>query len=163
LARFSSVLHLNKVHNKINPEIKNMAPGGRNTVENLLWQTRKRRGLEQKQVAYLLNHHTPDQVSRYELGTRQPTLEIALMLEMIYGAPLRILYKDHYERLQAELRDRLKRLPQLSERLEEFLNEDGLREYCSYRDLIQPSQPSQTDLLRARRHVTEMAKRMAYL
>jgi transcriptional regulator with XRE-family HTH domain len=140
-----------------------MSPGGRKTVENLLWQTRKRRGLEQKQVAYLLNHHTPDQVSRYELGTRSPTLETALMLEMIYGAPLRVLYKDLYERLQGELRDRLKRLPQLGERLEEFLSEDSAREYCAYRDLILSGQLSQTDLLKARRHVTEMAKRIAYL
>jgi transcriptional regulator with XRE-family HTH domain len=140
-----------------------MSPGGRKPIENLLWQTRKRRGLEQKQVAYLLNHHTPDQVSRYELGTRLPTLEIALMLEMIYGAPLRVLYKDHYERLQAELRDRLKRLPQLSERIEEFLNEDSIREYCAYRDIILTGQLSQADMLRVRRHVTEMARRMAYL
>lgn len=140
-----------------------MSPGGRRTIENLLWQTRKRRGLEQKQVAYLLNHHTPDQVSRYELGTRLPTLEIALMLEMIYGAPLRVMYKDLYERLQAELRDRLKRLPQLGERLEEFLSEDYVREYCSYRELILSGQLSQTDILRVHRHVTELAKRMAYL
>jgi transcriptional regulator with XRE-family HTH domain len=140
-----------------------MSPGGRKTIESLLWQTRKRRGLEQKQVAYLLNHHTPDQVSRYELGTRLPTLEIALMLEIIYGAPLRVLYKDLYERLQAELRDRLKRLPQLTGGLEEFLNEDGISEYCAYRDLILSGQLSQTDMLRVRRHVTELARRMAYL
>ena|SRR5947209_8226050 len=140
-----------------------MSLEGRKTIENLLWQTRKRRGLEQKQVAYLLNHHTPDQVSRYELGTRLPTLEIALMLEIIYGAPLRVLYKDNYERLQAELRDRLQRLPKLSERLEELLNEDGIREYCAYRDIILSGQLSQTDMLRVRRHVTELARRMAYL
>ena len=140
-----------------------MSPGGRKTVENLLWQTRKRRGLEQKQVAYLLNHHTPDQVSRYELGTRLPTLETALTLEMIYGAPLRILYKDLYERLQSELRDRLKRLPQLSERIEGFLNDDNVSEYCAYRDLILSGQLSQTDQHKVRWHVTEMAKRIAYL
>jgi transcriptional regulator with XRE-family HTH domain len=140
-----------------------MSPGGRNTIENRLWQTRKRRGLEQKQVAYLLNHHTPDQVSRYELGTRLPTLETALLLEMIYGAPLRVLYKDLYERLQAELRDRYEGIPQLKERLAEFLTEEGLREYCSYQELLQVGQPAQTDLLKLRRHVTELAKRLAYL
>lgn len=140
-----------------------MSPGGKSILENLLWQTRKRRGLEQKQVAYLLNHQTADQVSRYELGTRLPTFEIALQLEMIYGVPLRILYKDLYERLQGEMEGRLKRLPQLSERLEEFLSEDGLREYCSYRDLIQSGKPTPADTSRARRHVTEIAKRLAYL
>jgi transcriptional regulator with XRE-family HTH domain len=139
-----------------------MTSGG-NTVENHLWQVRKRRGLEQKQVAYLLNHHTPDQVSRYELGTRLPTLETALLLEMIYGAPLRVLYKDLYERLQAVMKGRLERVPQLHERLAEFLSEDRVREYCAYLDLIQLGQPAQADMLRVRRHVTEMAKRLAHL
>lgn len=140
-----------------------MLTGGKNTIENRLWQTRKRQGLEQKQVAYLLNHHTPDQVSRYELGTRLPTLETALLLEMIYGAPLRVLYKDLYERLQAELKERFERVPQLRERLAEFLSEEGVREYCAYRDLIQTSHPAQVELLKTRRHVTELAKRLAYL
>jgi transcriptional regulator with XRE-family HTH domain len=140
-----------------------MSLGGRNKIENRLWQTRKQRGLEQKQVAYLLNHHTADQVSRYELGTRLPTLEIALHLEMIYGMPLRVLYEDLYERLQAELKDRFERVPQLRARLTEFLDEDGVREYCAYREMLQTGQPAHADLLKARRHVTELAKRMAYL
>lgn len=140
-----------------------MSPGGKRAVENRLWQTRKRRGLEQKSVAYLLNHHTADQVSRYELGTRTPTLETALLLEMIYGTPLRVLYKDLYERLQEEFRERLKRVPQLQERLANFLEEDAVREYCAYRDLLQTGQPAQDDLLKIRRHVTELAKRMAFL
>lgn len=140
-----------------------MSLGGRNKIENRLWQSRKRRGLEQKQVAYLLNHHTPDQVSRYELGTRQPTLETALLLEMIYGAPLRVLYKDLYDRLQADLKERFERLPQLKERLAEFLTEDGIREYCSYQELIKAGQVSQPDRLKLHRHVTELAKRLAYL
>jgi transcriptional regulator with XRE-family HTH domain len=140
-----------------------MSPGGKRAVENRLWQTRKRRGLEQKNVAYLLNHHTADQVSRYELGTRMPTLETALLLEIIYGAPLRVLYKDLYERLQDEFRERLKRIPQLQERLADFLDEDVVREYCAYHDLLQTGQPAQADLLKIRRHVTELAKRMAFL
>jgi transcriptional regulator with XRE-family HTH domain len=140
-----------------------MTSGGKNTIENRLWPTRKRRGLEQKQVAYLLDHHTPDQVSRYELGTRLPTLETALLLEMIYGAPLRVLYKDLYERLQVKLQARLESVSQLQDRLGEFLNEDGLREYCAYGELLRTGQPAQADLPKARRHVTELAKRLAYL
>src|SRR5918911_1250382 len=130
-----------------------MPQGGRNPIENRLWQTRKKRGLEQKQVAYLLNHHTPDQVSRYELGTRLPTLETALLLEMIYGAPLRVLYKDLYERLQADLRARFERIPQLQDRLAEFVAEDFVREYCAYRELLHKGQPTPADLLKIRLHV----------
>lgn len=140
-----------------------MPSGGRNTIENRLWPTRKRRELEQKQVAYLLGHHTADQVSRYELGTRLPTLETALLLEMIYGAPLRVLYKDLYERLQGKLRDRLERVPQLHNHLAEFVSEVGVREYCAYWELIQTGQPGQVDQLKARRHVTDLARRLAYL
>lgn len=140
-----------------------MPSGGRNTIENRLWQTRKRRGLEQKQIAYLLNHHTADQVSRYELGTRMPTLETALLLEMILGTPLRILYKDIYEQLQAKLKERFEHVPQLHDRLAEFLSDDSVREYCAYRELLQTGQPAQADVIKARHHVTELAKRLAYL
>lgn len=140
-----------------------MSSGGRTTTKNRLWQTRKRRELEQKQVAYLLNQHTPDQVSRYELGTRLPTLEKALLLEMIYSTPLRVLYKDLYERLQVELRARLERVPQLQGPVAHLLDEAVLREYCAYNELLQTSQPTQADLLKVRRHVIELAKRLAYL
>lgn len=140
-----------------------MTPGGKHPIENRLWQTRKLRGLEQKQVAYLVGQHTPAQISRYELGTRMPTLETALLLEMIYSVPLRVLYKDLYERLQAELKERFEHIPQLHERLAEFLDDNGVREFCAYRDLIQTTQPTQNDLLKVRRHVTELAKRLAYL
>lgn len=139
-----------------------MPPGGKNSVENRLWSARKRRGLEQKQVAYLLNHHTPDQVSRYELGVRLPTLETALLLEIIYGVPLRLLYKDLYERLRGELKDRMGRIPQLHERLTDFLEDEALSEYCAYREIVHSGCPSQHDLARVRRHVTDLVRRMAY-
>jgi hypothetical protein len=97
------------------------------------------------------------------LGTRTPTLETALTLEIIYGAPLRLLYRDLYERLQAELKERFERVPQLRERMADLLTDDGVREYCAYNELVQTSCPTQTDLLKARRHVTDLAKRLAYL
>ena len=140
-----------------------MSPGGKRTGENRLWPARKRRGLEQKQVAFLLNQHTPDQVSRYELGTREPTLETTLLLEIVLGTPIRILYKDLYEQLQGEVRERLERVPQLHDRLAEFLIENGLREYCAYRELLQTGQLSEADQIKVRRHVTELAKRLAHL
>jgi transcriptional regulator with XRE-family HTH domain len=140
-----------------------MSPGGKNLIRNRLWSARKRRGLEQKQVAFLLDQHTPDQVSRYELGTRVPNLEAALLLEIILGTPLRILYKDLYEQLQVTVRERLIRVPQLHDRLAEFLIENGVHEYCAYRELLQTGHPSQADQAKVRRHVTELARRLAYL
>lgn len=141
-----------------------MRSGVRNIIKNRLWSCRKRRRLEQKQVAYLLGQTTPGQVSRYELGTRLPMLETALLLEMIYGAPLRVLYKDLYERLQADLRERFEHIPQLKDRLAEFVIEDCVHDYCAYLELLQTGQPSQADLVKVRRHVTELAKQqLTYL
>src|SRR5688572_3524715 len=83
-----------------------MKSGGKNKIQNRLWITRKRRGLEQKQVAYLLNHRTVNQISRYENGSRMPTLLAALKLEIIFGVPARLLFPDLHEQLRAEIRKR---------------------------------------------------------
>ena len=143
-----------------------MSTGGQqqHTPANRLWLARKRRGLGQKQVAYLLNQHTADQVSRYEHGVRLPTLEVALVLEMIYGTPVRVLFADLHDQLQAELSDRLRNVPQLKEFALRHLTPDGqVREYCAYADLLAESHPAPVDQVKVRRHVTELAKKLAYL
>src|SRR6266545_2745585 len=89
--------------------------GGKHTNQNRLWLARKRRGLGQKQVAYLLAHQSPDQISRYEQGVKLPTLSTALMLEIIYGAPIRLLYRELYEQLRTEIGERLESQPILKE------------------------------------------------
>src|SRR5688572_18225461 len=101
-------------------------------MRNRLWRARKRVGLSQKQLARLLNHKTADQVSRYENGSRVPTLQIALQLEIALQTPLRILFNDLYEQLHADLIRKIKSNPQLSALYSETLLKGEAREYCTY-------------------------------
>jgi transcriptional regulator with XRE-family HTH domain len=132
-------------------------------MHNRLWNARKRVGLGQKQLARLLDHKTADQVSRYERGTRLPTLQTALELEIALGIPLRILFSDLYEQLRAELMEKIKSNPQLSAFYdEELLNKDA-REYCTYAEMLDNPNASESERAKVRAHVTRLAKKIAYL
>jgi DNA-binding XRE family transcriptional regulator len=52
---------------------------------------RRRTGLSQDEVAWLLGNTCGTSVSRHELGWRMPTLETALAYETILDAPVREL------------------------------------------------------------------------
>lgn len=133
-----------------------------NKQPNRLWLARKRRGLEQKQVSYLLNHPSIDQLSRYEQGARLPTLENALRLEIIYGVPLRFLYKELSVRLEDEVWQRISLNPALHKRFgNRTAQVAGLSEYCAYVELIAAPHASEADRAAARRHITALAKKLA--
>ena len=135
-----------------------------NKQPNRLWLARKRRGLEQKQVTYLLDHKSTDQLSRYEQGARLPILENALKLEIIYGVPLRFLYKELSTKLEDEVWQRISLNPVLHKRFgNRTAQVAGLSEYCAYAELIAAPQASEADRAAARRHVTALAKKLACL
>lgn len=135
-----------------------MNRGGKKQLENRLWLTRKRRGLKQKQVAYLLNNRTVDQISRHELGTRIPTLQAALKLEIILGVPLRLLFADLHKQLRAEIMDRAE-TSGLKEELAHVIG-DGA---CIYSELLASPMRSNAELEKVRRHVANLVRQMAYL
>lgn len=141
-----------------------MTTGGRNQKPNRLWLSRKRRSFRQKQVAYILNHHTADQVSRYEKGTRIPTLETALMLEIIYKAPLRVLFNELYDELQNEVRQKVESNPSLKHIAEEMrqLKSGSQQNFCTYEDVINMPAASRAELVPAKLHITKLAKKLAY-
>jgi transcriptional regulator with XRE-family HTH domain len=56
-------------------------------LENYLRTYRKRSGLTQHEVGFLLGWENGDQVSRYEKRHRLPPLETALACEEIFGVP----------------------------------------------------------------------------
>lgn len=127
-----------------------------------LWQARHKAGLEQKQVALLLGHRSTDQISRYERGTRTPTLKTALKLEIIYGIPVRLLFQEHYEQsrresaesnerhhLKVRLEERSRLTPQ--ERLEH-------EKFCSYAELLKLPRPTLLELETVRRHVISLMR-----
>ncbi|MBK6795250.1 MAG: helix-turn-helix transcriptional regulator [Acidobacteria bacterium] len=134
-----------------------------NKPRNQLWLARKRLGLGQKQVAHLLNHKTTDQVSRYEKGERLPGLKLLLQFEIIYGVPARVLYKECYEQLQAEITERAYSLQALNSANAMHLAEAKiLSEFCSYEELLQNPQISQVENDRIRKHVVTLMRRLSY-
>lgn len=142
-----------------------MTPGGKHKKHIHLWLARKRAGLRQKQVAHLLGHRTVDQVSRYEKGTRMPTLETALMLEIIYRTPLRMLFSDLYEELHGKISQKRESNPSPSNRAPdaEAQTEEESKEFCTYADRLRMPTLAQVEQERVRRHVTKLAKKLAHL
>jgi transcriptional regulator with XRE-family HTH domain len=132
---------------------------------NRLWQARKRRGVGQKQIAFLINK-TVDEISRYERGVRLPELATALALEIVYGIPLRLLFKELYEQLQDDIRQRVESQEALKNVYEELLSSKGdnsLREFCAYEDLLRLPNLSQEDKAKIHDHITHLARKYAYL
>jgi hypothetical protein len=135
--------------------------GNKNKQRNQIWRARKRVGLGQKHVAYLLNHKTTDQVSRYEKGWRIPGLKMILQLEIIYGVSARILYEDWYEELREEIQSRAGNLKTLSNVYNPPA--DGARlfsEFCPHEELLRNPNLSQADRDKVRKHVVVLMRRL---
>ncbi len=61
-------------------------------LDNYMRMYRKRTGLSQPELAYLLGVKSAAAVSRYERFKRVPTLESAFASQMIYDVPIRDLF-----------------------------------------------------------------------
>jgi transcriptional regulator with XRE-family HTH domain len=61
-------------------------------LENYLRTYRKKAGLSQREVAFLLGCEDGAQISRYEKRRRLPPLETALACEAIFGVPIAELF-----------------------------------------------------------------------
>jgi len=84
-------------------------------LQNYVRTHRRRAGLSQKEMAFLLGCASEAKVSRYERFVRQPTLETVLAYEAIFGTSARELFAGVYERARAEIQSRARTL---SENLE---------------------------------------------
>lgn len=136
--------------------------GGIIKIHNRLWLARKRRGLGQKQVAFLIDK-TIDEISRYERGVRLPELATALAIEVVYGAPLRVLFKDLYQQVLEEVNERMANRDSVKAVYTGLLAEKDLlsaMEYCSYVDMLRGPHLSQPERDRVREHVTWLAKQL---
>ena len=78
--------------------------------ENTLRTHRKRSGLSQREVAYLLGWETEAQLSRYERRRVLPRLEMALACQAVLGAPVSDLFPGPYETVAAEVKRRARKL-----------------------------------------------------
>lgn len=69
-------------------------------LDNYLRTYRKRAGLSQNEIAYLLGTRDGNQPSRYERLARVPSLETALAYEAIFQKPVSELFAGVYERAE---------------------------------------------------------------
>ena len=75
-------------------------------LQNYLRMHRKRTGLSQDEVAFLLGCQTGANVSRYERFARQPNLETAFACEVIFGIPARELFAGVYQKVEETIHQR---------------------------------------------------------
>lgn len=71
---------------------------------------RRRTGLSQEEIAFLLGGFTGATVSRHETATRMPVLQNALMYELVFAVPVKDLYAGIYEAVRAVVLSRAKSL-----------------------------------------------------
>jgi len=75
-------------------------------LKNYLYTYRKRSGLTQKDVAYLLGHYDGTQVSRHERSRQTPTLITALAYQVIFDIPVQKLLPGLYREVEAVINQR---------------------------------------------------------
>jgi transcriptional regulator with XRE-family HTH domain len=75
-------------------------------LPNYLKSQRKRSGLSQKDLAFLLGCRSSAHVCRYEHFARAPNLATALELEVILGRPVAELFKGFYARSKKQVKER---------------------------------------------------------
>jgi transcriptional regulator with XRE-family HTH domain len=85
-------------------------------LDNYLRTYRKKLGLTQRELAFLLGCHGGAKVSRYELSGRIPDLKTIFVYEAIFQKPARELFAGIYDRAE---RETLRRVRQLVSRLRE--------------------------------------------
>jgi transcriptional regulator with XRE-family HTH domain len=79
-------------------------------LQNYLRTHRKRSGLSQDGLAFLLGCKSDAKVSRYEQQVRIPSLETIIMYEMIFKTDARELFQGISQKVEQATRERAKQL-----------------------------------------------------
>lgn len=79
-------------------------------LPNDTWRHRKRHGLTQHEMAFLLGSKDGSAVSHVERGAREPSLRSAFACEVMFGVPARELFPGIYEEVEHELKTRAQAL-----------------------------------------------------
>ena len=79
-------------------------------LPNYVRSNRKRLGLSQDEVAFLLGVQDGTKVCRYEQFDRQPSLETALAFEVIFQRPVSEILGGLYQRVEADVTARARSL-----------------------------------------------------
>ena len=89
-------------------------------LNNYLRSYRRKHGLNQREVAFLLGSEDGGQISRYEKGHRIPTLETALAFTTIFGVSAGVLFSDIQVKVDNEV---LQRIAHLGTKIEKNIQE----------------------------------------
>ncbi len=132
--------------------------------DNNLLQVRRRRGLELKQVAFLLSKKSNDELYRYESGGYYPSLPTALKLEIIYQTPARLLFQDLFESFKAEIGEKRKARPHLFPERARFPNhieqlDQG--ENCFYADILKTHAPDPSEMEMITKHIIALTNTLS--
>jgi transcriptional regulator with XRE-family HTH domain len=76
------------------------------TPDNYLRSYRKRAGLTQDELAFLLGRKSGTHVSRYEHGRREPSLETLLAYEAVLGIPVRDVFRGRFLKVENSVKER---------------------------------------------------------
>lgn len=77
------------------------------SLQNYLRMYRRRAGLSQNEVAFVLGSQHGAQISRYERFASVPTLKNAIALELLYGVPVGALFAGTYDEVKAATMERV--------------------------------------------------------
>jgi len=86
-------------------------------LPNYLRAHRKRLGLSQDEVAYLLGAKSGTKTSRYERFVREPGFRSALACEAVFQRPIRELFAGLYGQIERDVAGRAKQLVLRSDRM----------------------------------------------
>lgn len=82
----------------------------RRNLKNYVRSHRRRLGLSQDELAYLILTSSGSKVSKYENFRSVPTLETALACEIIFGKPVSELFAGIFDRMESRVGERMKLL-----------------------------------------------------
>jgi len=71
---------------------------------------RKRGGLSQDEMAFLLGCQSGAKISRFERLARQPNLETALACQVVFGVPARELFPGMFAEVEETVTERARKL-----------------------------------------------------
>lgn len=140
-----------------------MSSNGKQLHISGLWRIRRKRGLERKQVAWMLGHQSPDPIARYERGERRPSLDTAIKLAVLYDCPIEEIFGEKYDVLRSELSSRTLKVPRTMFSTTHSSNLMGKINRCSYERLFEESALNDVGKTAIRDHVTNLAKHLARL
>jgi len=79
---------------------------------NYLRVYRKRSGLIQEEIAFLLDLPDYSNISRYEKGQRTPSIEILITYHLLFNCPIESFFTQESEQIRQKLIPRLNELIQ---------------------------------------------------